>query len=198
MYAENLQARKEAEANLATLTDQKTGFVTGASPDQAKVAVIELFDYHCGACKSASQYVRSLASDDPDVLVSFREFPILRRESESAAEYALAAKNQEKYLELHFAMMNARGLLTDDRIAQLAKAQKINVQTLQADADDQQVFMSIMETMQIAQKMGVSSTPSFIIATLDGQYVDVMRGFHPQQLQSSIEAAKASTESSTE
>jgi len=184
--------RKRAGAadNLNILLANKTGFVTGADRENAKVAVVELFDYHCGFCKQASGLVRELAINDPEVMVAFRELPILRQESEYAAEAALAARNQEKYIDLHFAMMNANGVLTKERIHAIAKKNKIDVKQLEADIKKPEIGNSIRETIRIAQEMGVSGTPAFIIASLDGSYIDVIGGFEQEQVFASVNAAK--------
>lgn len=49
-----------ARENLARLLDPKHGYVAGAKDGKAKVAVIELFDYHCGFCKRAAPLVKSI------------------------------------------------------------------------------------------------------------------------------------------
>ncbi len=188
--AEEAQARAGASANLTALLDDKNGYVSVADNNKAKVAVIELFDYHCGHCKRASGLVRDLARTDEEVLVAFREFPILREESEIAAEAALAARNQGKYIDLHFALMNANGVLTKARILDIAKTQKLDVKALEADMQSAEVGVAIRDTIRIAQEMGVNGTPAFIVASLDGEYLDVISGFNADAVMRSVAAAK--------
>ncbi len=191
-FASVEQARQGAAKNFSALISEENGFVTGAPIETAKVAVVELFDYHCGFCKQASGLVQDLANDDKDILVAFREFPILRRESETAAEAALAARNQGKYIDFHFAMMNAKGTLSRDRINAIAKEENLDLAALSADMEKSNVGTAIRETIAIAQEMGVSGTPSFVVASMDGNYIQVINGYKPDEVLSSIEAAKAS------
>lgn len=188
--AEAAQAKAGAVANLATLLDGENGYLAGADRSKAKVAVIELFDYHCGHCKRASGLVLELASNDDEVMVVFREFPILRPESELAAEAALAARSQGQYLDFHFAMMTANGVLTKARILSIAKAHKLDVKKLEADMRAPEISNAILDTVRIAREMGASGTPTFIIASLDGDYIDVISGYSEEVVRRSVEAAK--------
>ncbi len=103
-YTEKQTADAAATA-LPALLEEESGFVTGKNVAQAKVTVIELFDYHCGFCKRATPLVKDLAKSDPAVKVMLRDLPLLRKESDQAARFALAAREQGKYLDYHFALL---------------------------------------------------------------------------------------------
>ena len=188
--AAEVQAKVQAKANLTALLDPSTGFVAAKSPDDAKVAVIELFDYHCGYCKKATGYVSKLATTDKDVKVVFRELPILRPESEYAAEIALAARNQGKFLDMHFAMMDAKGTLTPDRVKEIATTHKVDVDKLLSDRQSDEVVSAIRENHRIASAMQANGTPTFIVATLDGSYVEVLQGYSEEALKAHVADAK--------
>jgi len=189
-----LRAREGAAANLSALLSEENGFVTGKKPDTARIAVIEMFDYHCGYCKRATSLVREIAKNDDDVKVIFRELPILREESEYAAEVSLAAREQGKFLEMHFAMMDAKGVLTKERIHDIAKKEGVDVEKLEQDAQKPGVARAIIEGHDIAEQAGVNGTPAFIIAAVDGSYIDVVSGYYPDELLTKIEEAKASAQ----
>ncbi len=183
-------AKASARENLTALLDEKTAYVAGADPSKAKVAVVELFDYHCSFCKRAADNVKKLAESDKDVKVIFRELPILRQESELAAEMALAAREQGKFLDFHFAMMNSGGVLTPERIEAIAKEQGLNVAALKTAAKDKSIAAAISENHRLADQMRTDGTPTFIVASLDGSYVDVLEGYRPDVLAEMVEAAK--------
>lgn len=199
LYSRQQQALSEARAtemaaaNLEELLDPAHGFVAGQSPDQAKVAVIELADYHCGFCKRAAPLVKTLTEKEKDVKVIFREYPILREESDYAAEVALAAREQGKFLEMHFAMMEAQGVLTKDRIAQIAKKQGVNLKKLETARQQDNISSAIIRTQEIARDMQIGGTPAFIVASVDGDYLNVIEGFRPDELIASIEEARAAS-----
>ncbi len=176
--------------NLAALTDDRDGFGAGADLSEAKVAVIEFFDYHCGYCKRATGLVQDLTQADPQVRIFFREFPILRAESEVAAEYALAARKQNKYADFHFALMETPGVLTEKRIKNIARQNGLNVAQLEKDRKSAAVRQALRKTDQIAEDMGVDGTPSFIVTTLDGSFVEVFPGYDAERLLAAIEKAK--------
>ena len=75
-------------------------------PADAKVTVVEFFDYRCGFCKRSASWATGLPEKyDGDVRVIFKELPILSTESEKAALAAIAAGKQGKYIEMHMGLM---------------------------------------------------------------------------------------------
>lgn len=180
-----------ARKNLAALISADDSAAAGKDVAHAKVAVIEFFDYHCGFCKHAAPAVKKLTVSDPAVKVVFRDFPVIREESEFAAEAALASRAQGKYAGFHFALMNATGVLTHDRVLDIAKKSGLDTARLEADAKSPAVQKALDETHKIARELHVDGTPAFIIATLDGSYVDVIPGFRDDRdILASIDKAK--------
>lgn len=195
-YAEKRQADLEtqmksaAKTSLSALLDERHGFTTGANPAKAKVAVVELFDYHCGHCKRAMGLVLDLTKNDPDVKVVFRDYPILREESDYAAQVALAARDQGKYKELHFAMMGASGTLTKERVKEIAEKNGVDFAAIETKLKDPVINQTLEETHRVAAEMQVDGTPTFIVATLDGAYVEVIPGFGGEEVKAAIAEAK--------
>ncbi len=179
-----------ARENLQTLLSDTGGATVGADAEKAKVAVIEFFDYHCGYCKRATGLVQELTKRDPDVKVVFRELPILREESRIAAEYALAAREQGKYAEFHFALMEAQGVLSEKRIKEIAKKSGLDVGALAKARSDAKIANAIDETLEIAKAMGADGTPTFIVASLEGDFMEVMPGYRAESILEAVEKAK--------
>lgn len=191
--AEAARTRENALANVDALLNPEFGFVAGKNPAKAKVAVIEMFDYHCGFCKRATPLIKEITEKDADVKMIFRELPILREESDYAAEVSLAARDQGKFLDLHFAMMDAKGVLTKERIHEIAEKNGIDVAKLDRVARLPKVENAIINTRIIADEIGINGTPAFIVAAIDGSYVEVVTGFRPDELLEKIDAAKAAS-----
>ncbi len=179
-----------AKENLTALISDEAGFATGANPTAAGIAVIEFFDYHCSYCKRAAGLVKDLTKTDPSIKVVFRELPILRPESDYAAQVALASRAQGKYADLHFAMMDATGVLTKERIKEIAEREGVDFEAIEAALRDPAINQAIDETHRIASEMAIDGTPAFIVATLDGEFVDVFPGYDPEKLTASIAKAK--------
>ncbi len=179
-----------AKKNIAGLVGAENGAVAGANPAAAKVAVIEFFDYHCGYCKRAVDFVRDLTKSDPAVKFVFREFPILREESEYAATAALAAREQGKYADFHFALMSSTGVLTKERVRAIAAEQGLDPKKLEADMKGAAVKRALEDTRRLATELQIDGTPTFIVATLDGAFVETVSGVRPEDVTAAIAKAK--------
>ncbi|WDI30867.1 DsbA family protein [Hyphococcus flavus] len=188
--ADEARTRQLVSENLNLLTDPAFGYVAGKNPQQAKVAVIELFDYHCGYCKRAAGLVQEITKTDSDVKVVFRELPLLRKESEYAAEMALAAREQGKFLEFHFAMLNSSGVLTKERVQKIARDNGLDVAKMEAEIEKGEIVSIITENHQLAGALGIDYTPAFIIASLNGEFVDFVPGFDEDLVKEKIKQAK--------
>jgi len=189
LYSEN-HVKDTIKRYLPEFLSEKSGYIAGKNPDAAKVAVIEFFDYHCGFCKRSADFVRELTKNDAAVKVAFREFPILREESDTASRYALAAREQGKYSDLHFAMLNETGVVTEERIQDIAAKVGLDVKKLEADSKNPEYSSIIAGDRQAAQELGIDGTPTFIVTSLDGSFVEIIPGYRPDDVKAAIAAAK--------
>lgn len=138
--------------------------VPSIGPIDAPVTVIEFFDYHCGYCKRAFEGVMDIAEEhDGKVRTIFVEFPILREESAHAARAALAAAKQGKYMEVHEAFMNNRGLLDATRIDELAATAGVDVAKMREDMKSPEINGMLAQYSAMARSIGVSGTPAFLV-----------------------------------
>jgi protein-disulfide isomerase len=188
-YAEE-ESAEAAAASMPALLKEETGFVAGKNAAQAKVTVVELFDYHCGVCKRATALVQELAKNDPAVRVIFRELPILRKESDAAARFALAAREQGKYLDYHFALMGQSGVLTEERLLEIAKKTGLDDKKLKADANAAKLEVALRSNFEAAQRMRLDGTPSFIVTAQNGDFLRVIPGLDEDAIRTAIAEAK--------
>jgi len=139
-------------------------------PKNAKVTIVEFFDYNCGFCKKSTDWVVDTIEKYPnDVRVIFKETPILRSPtSEVAARAALAAARQGKYMEMHVGFMNARSL-SEERIDQIARENGVNVAKMRKDMEDPKIADHVDNTMTMIRKIRpFNGTPFFLF---DDEYV---------------------------
>ncbi len=155
------QAKQGIKANAEALLRSPLDFVAG-NPN-GKVTVVEFFDYNCPYCKRAHTDVTALIDNEKDVRVVFKEFPILGEASTFASKAAIAAKKQGKYLELHNALLNAAGRIDAARVMSLAQAAGLNVERLRKDMLAPDIDEPIKLSHGLAEKLGISGTPTFII-----------------------------------
>ena len=143
------------------LYEDNVSFVDG-NPD-GDVTVIEFLDYNCGVCKSSLSTVEALKKQDPNIRIIYKEYPILKESSVTAAKAVLAAKKQGKYMELHTALLKNTKPLTEKLIFKLASEAGIDEQKLAIDMLDPIIERSLRENSSLGQQLNISGTPSFII-----------------------------------
>lgn len=161
----------EENQNWDSINDVKTAIYNDArdvsiGPKNAKVTIVEFFDYNCGYCKRSTDWVVDTVEKYPnDVRIIFKETPILdgrSRTSVIASKAALAAAKQGKYFDMHVALMNASGL-TDEKIDSLAKQLGLNVEQMRADMEDPKIEEHVDNTMTLIGKIRpFNGTPFFL------------------------------------
>lgn len=134
-----------------------------AGNPEGSVTVVEFFDYRCGYCKASLEMVMDLIREDPDIRVVFKELPILSPESARAAQAALAAQRQGRYVDLHYAMMSSRGQFDDQQILDIAAEVGLDVEQLAADMEAPEIKAFIQNNLSLAGSLGIDGTPTFIV-----------------------------------
>ena len=130
---------------------------------EGDAVVVEFFDYNCPYCKRAAADVKALLAADSNVRVVYREWPILGEGSVFATRAALAARAQDKYDEMHEGLMQMRGRAEEASVLALARSVGLDVDQLVADMQSDAVNNHIATSEQLAQSLGFTGTPSFVI-----------------------------------
>ena len=136
-------------------------------PKNAKVTIVEFFDYNCGFCKRATPWVEEAVKEyGDDIRVVFKELPILddrTRTSRLASRAALAAQRQGKYSEMHFELMKQQRL-SGDIIRETAEKIGLDMRKYEADLADATIDQHINDTLQLADRLpALTGTPFFVI-----------------------------------
>ena len=159
---ERLQQR-EMNARLAPMRSDVVipfpGAVLG-NPEGSTV-LVEFSDYACGYCRQSLADVEALIAADPQLKVVIREYPILSPESLAAARMALAAAEQGKYAAFHKAMF-AEGRPSPATIRAAANKSGLDVARAEKVAASAVVETELRRTMQMAEALGFSGTPSWV------------------------------------
>lgn len=184
---EAAQAERQRQA-LAEAADEvfrsPADFVAG-NPE-GDVTLVEFFDYRCPYCKRVMATLEELRKRDRKLRMVYKEFPILGPDSIVAARAAIASRAQGKYLEFHDALMASRGELGEKAVVQIAAEVGLDVERLFNDMRDPKIDQIIRRNYALAQALGVSGTPTFVVGD------EIVRGAVTiDKLEASIEQARS-------
>ena len=156
---ENLK-RTITERSEEILNDPDTP--VGGNP-AGDVTLVEFFDYNCLYCRKVAPTVIELEEVDPDLRIAYKEFPILGAGSQFAARAALASGKQGKYVPFHNALMQATEQVTEESVIEVAGAVGLDTEQLRADMQGPAIQDAIARNMRLANALGITGTPSFVI-----------------------------------
>jgi protein-disulfide isomerase len=134
---------------------------------EGDVTLVEFFDYNCGYCRAAHTAMKQLIADDPNLRVVLKEFPILGDESVQAAQVAVAVllTAPDRYADFHEELITAKGAVDGDRALAVAADIGLDVEALKVKAGSDEVKANIMEVRQLATKLDLTGTPSYVTAS---------------------------------
>jgi protein-disulfide isomerase len=166
--------QKEADADKARTTIKDNNATIFNSPHQVvlgnpqgNVTMVEFFDYNCAFCKRALPDMLDLLKTNPDLKFVLKEFPVLGEGSVEAAHVAVAARMQDstgkKYIEFHQKLLGGRGPADKARALAVAKEVGFDMARIEKDMDSDEVKKTIDEDMKLADALGVSGTPSYVV-----------------------------------
>jgi protein-disulfide isomerase len=159
-----IEARKAAVARLGVkpFFNPRIAFVTG--PKDAKVTLVEFFDYNCVHCRNSLEAMKRFYKSRPDVRYAFIDFPIFGDDSLLAARAGVAARNQpDKFMAFHFALMGTKGPANADSIFAAARTAGLDMKKLQADMNDPALPAQIDAAHALADAAAIDGTPAFIV-----------------------------------
>lgn len=159
-----------------------------------QVILTEYSDYQCPACAAYHPLVEKLKEDFGDQLkVEYRHFPLNSHQfAFIAARAAEAAKNQDRFQEMHNMLFDNQRRWSSSgnpqsQFINFAREIGIDVEQFKNDLNNADTQRSVVEEKNKGREEGVNATPTFFI---DGQKVE--------QNPRSYEAFKALIESSLE
>ena len=132
-------------------------------PANAPITIVEFFDYNCGYCKRSFAPLMEVLQENSDVRLVFNEYPILGEPSYDAASTALALNDKMKYLTYHSKLMSSSNRLSQLVIDKALSEMKLPPQKIKSDARADKYILHISATRQLADAIGVSGTPAFVI-----------------------------------
>jgi protein-disulfide isomerase len=141
------------------------------------ITVVEFMDYRCGYCRRAHPEVEDLVSADGNIRLILKEFPILGEQSEMASRFAIAAQQlhgPDVYKDVHDALIALEADVDESSLSRLAEALALDPAPLLERMASEEVTAVIESNYALAQTLGISGTPTFIMGEeLVRGYVDL-------------------------
>jgi protein-disulfide isomerase len=131
----------------------------------ADVTVVEYFDYNCPFCKALAPVFHPFINQDHAAAVVYKEWPIFGGVSIYAAQAALAASYQGKYLQAHDALMSAPRLGENSQVDAALGSAGIDLTQLKKDlvAHRASIDSLLMRNDIEARSMGLRGTPGILV-----------------------------------
>lgn len=162
--AQEQKSQQSAQENLKEYVEfYKSNDLPMAGNPEGDVTIVEYFDYNCGYCRKAFADIQTIMAEDANVRVIFQEMPILSPSSRKMAQYALAALKQDKYFEMHTALMDYKGSQTDEAYTGLAEKVGLDLEQLKTDLESAEINEQIQKSLEMARNLGIRGTPGFIV-----------------------------------
>ena len=162
-------------ANAEALFEAETAWV-GGNP-AGDVTLVEFMDYRCGYCRRAAPDVNALVEGDGNIRFILMEFPILGEQSVLSSRFAIATRQvagDAAYKSVHDALLAFDGDVNKTALKRLGDALGLDTPAIMAAMDSPQVSRTIAEARELAQRLGLTGTPSFVLGD------QILRGYMPR------------------
>jgi protein-disulfide isomerase len=153
--------RITAEAQKHILHEPGVPVLGSASAD---VTVVEYFDYNCPFCKALAPVFRAFIDKDRASAVLYKEWPVFGGVSVYAAQSALAANYQGKYLQAHDALISAPRLEGNSQVDAALQSAGVEMGELKKDlvAHRESIDRLLMRNDAEARTLGFRGTPGVL------------------------------------
>lgn len=166
------QYEQQQQAQQAFLHQMKANpqGVIGNSPatgsDNKKIVLLEFSDFQCPYCGEAhSRLKQFMANHQREVTLVYKHFPLIAIHPEAlpAAKAAWAAGQQGKFWQYHDVLFEQQKKLGEALYVSTAKKLNLDLEQFNRDRASNIVTNAIEQDMAIAQKIGLTGTPFFIM-----------------------------------
>lgn len=138
-----------------------------------KVTIVEFFDYNCEYCHKMPALLSKLMQSNPNIRIVYRDYPVLGQGSQLAAQAAVAAALQGKYVAMHNALFSSRNY----DVMQLATSAGLDSKKLQKDITGRAVKKQLQATAKDANELKLSGVPVVVIAATPDKSQKVVKAY---------------------
>jgi len=159
---QGLAQRDDVLSEASVLRDPEIPVAGNGAGD---ITVVEYFDYQCPYCRKVEPELRQVVQDDGKVRLVFKDWPILGPTSVTAARMALASRYQDKFIQVHDALIAVNSKLTEARIREVMAETGVDLERLDKDLARNAAAIDavLRRNKDQAVAFGFRGTPSFIV-----------------------------------
>ncbi|HEX7798848.1 MAG TPA: thioredoxin domain-containing protein [Asticcacaulis sp.] len=182
--SDKLRAQMQAKADQALADGVRTHhdslFNDASDPvlgdPKAPIKIVEFLDYNCAFCRAATPVLKDYLAQNPDVAIIVKEYPVINQDSPLLAAYALAAAQQGKYAQMHYALMTAKAenvAALDD----LAGKNGLDLQKAHDFIKSDAARDHIGKVMNLGADLDITGTPTFVVGdqAINGAKMDDLK-----------------------
>ncbi len=127
--------------------------------------IVEFFDYNCSYCKRAHADLKKIISENKDIKVIYKNFPILSDRSVELAKYALIISElgNAKFIRFHNYLLKQKGKINDNDLDLILKELNIDKAFLNKKLKDDSINSKLQNDYDLANNLGLNGTPAFVI-----------------------------------
>lgn len=133
-------------------------------PKDAKVTVVEFFDFNCGHCKALAPVMAQLMKNNPDVKFVFQPLYFMSEHSPYAAKVSLAAFKKGKFAEVFEGIMTLPEM-NEETINQILVDEGLDVEEIKKMIEEKEIRRGVQDIDSLSQVMGINGVPMLIINT---------------------------------
>ena len=131
-------------------------------PKDAKIRVVEFFDFNCGHCKATAPIVSAVAKNNPDVKFVFNPLYFMSEHSPYAAKVAMAAHKKGKFIEVYDGIMTLPNM-NKETINQILKDEGLDVEEINKMIEEKDIRRGSQDIDALSQVLGINGVPMFFI-----------------------------------
>lgn len=141
---------------------QNSEAAPSVGPNDAKVAVVEFFDFACGHCRSLAPVMGELIKNNPDVKFVFNPLYFISEHSNYAAKAAMAAAEKGKFVEVYEGIMTLPDM-NEEAINQILADEGIDVLEAKKLMEEKKIRRGSQDIDALSQVLGINGVPMLFI-----------------------------------
>ena len=131
-----------------------------------KIVLFEFSDFQCPFCAKVQKNLKEFMDKHEDrVTLVFKHLPLTRIHPQAipAAKAAWAAQQQGRFWEYHDALFEQQDKLEEQLYIDIANNLGLDIDKFNGNRQSQEAIASIETDFKLAQKIGISGTPFFVM-----------------------------------